>query len=661
MEARNSPLHMLLDCSVQYCVPLYQRGYAWKQASWKTLFNDALNLCFNKDKPSHFLGAIVLIREQELSSSMPPYLLIDGQQRMVSLLLLLAAVRDSSQDSLREKIQDRYLHNRYPDAPEQRSKLVPSQLDYRAFADIILQENEPDSNAAVTQAYNYFKSALAEQVQKGLSLNSFMEAIVARFELVRIELSQSEDPYAVFESLNSTGQKLTAADLVRNHLFMRIADRSREDQQRLYNEYWLPIERNLQGDELSLFIWRFLMKDGHIVLEPETFATFRKSMKNKEPSEYLKELSRYADYFYEITRYKSGSAKLNKLFRSLNAFGNVIILPLTLNLYNLYKTQRLNESQLSACLAKLENFLGRRWACHTPTAGLNKSLMPLCSLLSSQKWEADGLAQAFEKKLASQSYPNNTQLQEKIPARSSFYAPAINLRTKMLLYKIEEAQNSKESLEWEKLTIEHIMPQKLNDAWKASLGGDFERIHAKYINSLGNLTLSGSNSELSNKSFEEKREILKESRLRLNSALSETALWNEQAIAQRTQSLIQTIIKMWPEFAGAEQAASAPPQKLEFLGYTVSLNSYKDLLENTINILQKEAEPEQWQAAADALSVCIDTNPDRWTKSQRLDNGMYLDPNLNAARLHEYCLTALEAAGIGEEEWQVSYKEASPS
>ncbi|MCC6314004.1 MAG: DUF262 domain-containing protein [Thermomicrobiales bacterium] len=549
MNASETSLQSIIEGTKQYVVPLFQRAYSWEQKEWKVLWEDLAELALDTDARQHFLGSIVSMPTATVPQSVAKYLLIDGQQRLTTILLLLAALRDASKSetgTLANEIDDVLLRNRYK-AGDDSYKLLPTQLDRQAFRAVV----EGDGhlfNHQITKAYNYF----AKQIHRrdSPSIDALFSAIVARLIVVSITLDRDDDPHLIFESLNAKGRSLSQADLIRNYFFMRIpADR----QELLYQTYWDPMQR-LLGGSLTEFIRHFLMRKGTVVKQDNVYFSLKQDVDDlgaDEVIDYLKELRTFANYYARLL--DPGAEHRAGLRRQLTRIARLkvtVAYPFLLNLYADEAAGHLNENDLVDIIDSLVNLLVRRFVCGVARSGLNKEFPVLYSQAKRRHHEQPDLpfADAVRHVLTGKGYPRDAQFREHFTTARLYGAGDRREVTKLLLEELEQSFNHKEPVPFDNLTIEHVMPQSLTPEWRAALGDDTDTIHDIWLHTIGNLTLSGYNSPLSNLDFGKKRSILAQSHLEINRDIAQTETWDEAAIRSRAERLAERALDVWPYF-----------------------------------------------------------------------------------------------------------------
>ncbi len=545
MKANEVKLADLLNGTVQYRVPLFQRRYSWGQVEWDQLWKDLSELYGSDENESHFIGAVVTA---PVGGGAPEYaakyLLIDGQQRLTTILVMLKVLgdvaRNAENDFVVEQI-DRHLRN-HTRLPEERAKLQPTQDD-RAGFEAVLAGKEGDTR--FHQAYRRFRERYGEGDEQGqpFDLDRLVTAVLSRLELVSVRLEANDSPHRIFESLNSKGMDLTAADLIRNHVFMRLANDAPR-QEAAYMELWRPMEQQL-GQHFTGFFWRFLMIDGSLPAWDQIFAAFRGKFREVGDAgleDYLVELREYAAAYRQIVAPAEAESDpaIRERMERINRWELETAYPYLLRLYRARALGAVPAGVVAAVLDALESFAVRRSVCGVPTNRLRRIFASLAGRFD----PANALDQCHAH-LAANDWPTDD------PFRASFvtftaYLGSRLWRTRMILERLERTFWGKEKVVvGENVTIEHVMPQTLDEGWRDALGADFANVHATWLHAIGNLTLSSYNSELGNRPFDEKREILKDSGFAMNRSIAEAEDWTEKRIEDRGKALAELATTVW--------------------------------------------------------------------------------------------------------------------
>jgi len=652
MKASETNLQSIIEGTKQYVVPLFQRAYSWDTKNWNTLWTDLLDLCEEEEARGHFIGSIVTAPTDSVPQGVTKYLLIDGQQRLTTLFILLAVIRDQAKSSgsemLAQEIEEVLLTNRFKQGLEF-WKLLPTQADREAFLQL-LQIGETTQQTLIYKAFSFFKRQL--KAGKGPDLVTLKNAIVNDLVLVSIVLHQDDNPHLIFESLNAKGTPLSQADLVRNFFFMKV---SLDKQEGLYESYWEPLREQLQGS-LTEYVRHFLTKDGEFVKQPDVYFTLKQRAEGKSEEQiiaFLKELSKFGEYYVKLLRpSEEPSGVLRERLTRLHRIQVTVAYPFLLNVYDDYANQRVSEDEFASVLDILENFMIRRFVCSVPTNQLNK----IFPTLYAQASEHGSLSEGVKVVLRNRNYPRDTEFRERFVA-SRLYGPGDRgTRTKLILERLESSFGNKEAVKADNLTIEHVMPQTLTDWWKEHLGNEFEATHELFLHTVGNLTLTAYNSELSNADFSYKRQIFKDSHLDLNNWFQGLEEWNEAAIKSRAETLAELALSVWPYFGvarGEEQSVAhtvtgRTPTKVVILGERFSVSSWREVAQKTLETVF-ELDPDAFGQVMSKFPRFVSETGERFRTPRQLSNGTFMESNLSASAINRFCVQVVEEAGLVEE------------
>lgn len=545
-------LHFLEGSDKHFIIPVYQRNYDWKREQCEQLFCDLIEIIDNKFR-NHFMGSIVSIYYYDEAGR--EYLIIDGQQRITTLSVLLLAMYNLLDKGeieatfKKEQIKEDYLVNKYLEK-EKKIRLKPIKEDNEAF--LTLFENDEDyfiNNSHITENYKYFCSKLKECEK---SIDDVFDAIKRLF-IVEIELKQGEDnPQLIFESINSTGLSLTAADLVRNFILMGLTDK---DQKNYYEKYWNKIEKNTDY-KVSDFIRHYLtFRERKIPKQDSVYISFKKYTWNYRlnTEDLLKELLEYSKYYNRFALLNESDKNLNEVLERINKLNITVSYPFFLEIYSDYTQGVINKEDLKEILLLVESFSFRRSICDVSPNALNKIYMTLGREIKNHPDYKENyvviLKYLLKKKKGSQRFPEDKEFAEKFMSKDIYNSKNCSY----ILEKIENFGNL-EKIDVEnllmsnELTIEHIMPKNLSDQWIKDLGVNWRGVHENYLNTIGNITLTAYNREMSNKNFNQKRMMengFNKSKLFLNEHLKKTPRWNEGTIKRRATILKDAALKIW--------------------------------------------------------------------------------------------------------------------
>ena len=609
MKGEAQPLIKFFDGSdKRFIIPLYQRNYDWKEENCEQLFQDLMKM-HGSDRKSHFFGSIV----SSIESGTEDRFIIDGQQRITTVSLLLIAMVnakkaeeiEATDTKLVDKIFKRYLVDEYQE-DERKVKLKPIKKDMDAFDALLYKPKEQyikESN--VTRNYEFFYDKI---VKSGLTIDKLFETI-KKLEVINIKLDEDDDPQLIFESLNSTGLDLSEADKIRNYLLMSLAPSEQDD---LYTRYWNPIEEKTKYNP-SLFVRDYLtMKQGKIGKIDKIYFIFKDYSENEHISraELLKDMHHYASIYFQIDNAKTSSSKVNLRLSQVKTLDSTVAYPFYMSFFEYAQSTEMNEDEICRVLDIIEAYWARRIICNLPSNALNKVFATLhrdiLNLLSKEDSGvkpsyADVLIYVLLKKGRSSAFPIDEDVKGDFATRQVYKMPA-NQRM-FILERLENKDNNEchdvvKQLTDKTISIEHIMPQTLSDKWKVALGEDYERIHQQYLHTMANLTLIGYNSQYSNLTFSEKRDMEKgfnDSAFRLNNYVKSCDKWTEEELKTRQKDLLNVFMTLWPmpvtSFEPTRQEVESAPiddEDFEFTGKKIqayilhgvryTVNTWKDML-----------------------------------------------------------------------------------
>lgn len=557
MEAKLLSLSdFLIQPKTQFIIPVYQRNYDWTETQCRQLLKDIYSVGRNDNYISHFIGSVVFIHDGVYSSAGKRLLtIIDGQQRLTTMTLILYVLslkaREIGNEKLANELFEDYVINKRFD--EEKIKLRPVKKDDKALKYIIENsENDTfDGYSRIIENFNYFKSEIPQEdtdvLLKGISKLVFVEISLER---------QKDDPQRIFESLNSTGLDLSQADLIRNYVLM---DLSPKDQNRIYDKYWfeienLTIEDRSKQTKLSDFIRDFLtFKFRDIPNKNKVFDEFKKRY-NFNNINYLEEvlvdLKNYAKYYSKLINPEvESNIEIRERLKQINKLEINVVYPFLLEVYDDYINNVIDTQAFIEALDLIQSFVWRRFICGLPTNALNKIFMRLYEDITDKSKYVYCLQLSLLMKKGQQRFPTNEEIEAELKVKD-FY----NIQSKNRIYFLErlENYNNNEPVIIEgndDITVEHIFPQKPSLEWRKDLGEKFAEFQLKYTHIIANLTLSGNNGELGNKSFIEKRDMpekgYKASRLFLNKYLSSLNKWTEVELLKRLRILTERIELIW--------------------------------------------------------------------------------------------------------------------
>lgn len=578
MKATEARLLDYLRKSPQFEIPIYQRTYSWTERECRQLWDDVVRTGRNPEVAAHFVGSIVYVEKGLYSvSSQSALLVIDGQQRLTTVMLLLEALARAVGDSepfdgfSARKLRNYYLLN--PEEKDERKyKLLLTQTDKASFLAILERREQPkEPSIRVTENFQLFEQLIAES-KDDLAV---ICAGVAKLVIVDISLNRSQDnPQLIFESLNSTGRELSQADLIRNFILMGLETKL---QAHLYESYWRPMEvafgQEAYATQFDAFMRHYLtVRTGDIPNVREVYEAFKqyeRSGRAGGTEALVADIRGYGRYFCAMALGAETDPDLKHAFQNIRELKVDVAFPFLLELYRDYETKVLSKEDFLAAAQLVEAYVFRRAICSIPTNSLNKTFATLGRALKKDRYLESVKAHLLS--LPSyRRFPDDEEFTRELQTRDLYNFP----RRSYFLRRLEN-EGRKERVDVDEYTIEHVLPQNenLSGQWRAELGAEWQRIQKAYLHTLGNLTLTGYNSEYSDRPFLEKRDMpggFAESPLRLNEALRKCLIWNEEAIRARATSLASRAARVWtaPQLEEAVLATYRPTEPVS-TAYTI--------------------------------------------------------------------------------------------
>lgn len=554
MEATQAQLLSLLDGKKQFTIPIYQRTYSWHLKQCQQLFLDIERIGNDESELSHFIGSIVYFKPGTSPvTSVPELLVIDGQQRLTTVSLLLLALTHflkehpdfTLEDETWEEIQETYIINKHR-KDDSRFKLLLTRKDKTTYTNLVDEMEMTSSHSKrVLENYNFFKGKIHKEnalaVYHGIKKLIIVDVILER---------DKDNPQLIFESLNSTGLDLSQADLIRNYILM---GQPMDKQNDLYERYWFPMEQSF-GENIGSLAWfirdYLTMKEASIPRIDQVYEVYKKFLgsKNgfKSVEEAVKSLHRYAKYYVRIALLKEEDTAIAKKLKEITKLKIDTSYPFLLAVYGDFEEEQINKEEFIEIIGMVSNYVFRRAICGIPTNSLNKTFATLYKRIKRETY-LESVKAAFILMDGYRRFPSDTEFSKELQIKDVY-----NFRSRNYLLESLENHNRKELVNAENYTIEHILPQNQNVSiqWQNELGEDWERTKAKYLHSLGNLSLTGYNSELSDRPFSDKKTIpggFDTSPLFLNESVRAEAKWNEEAILRRASKLADRACLVWKE------------------------------------------------------------------------------------------------------------------
>lgn len=562
MKATEANLLKFLRKSPQFVIPIYQRNYSWTTEQCRQLWSDLMRAGRDEKVQAHFIGSIVYV-ERGLSSvtSQEALLVIDGQQRLTTSTLLIAALAKHFETQglgeFLEAFSNKKLRNYYllnPDEDGERHfKLILSETDKDTLLAILQNTPLPaEASSRITENYALFQELIATHQGE---LESICQGL-AKLMIVDVSLDRAQDnPQLIFESMNSTGLELSQADLVRNFILMGLEPKLQTE---LYKAYWRPMERAFGQAAYMVHFDAFMRhyltaKTGEIPNVREVYVAFKgfaRGLKG-DTRDLVADIHAYASYYCAMALGTETDASLNQAFHDLRELKVDVAYPFLLDIYHDYKQGCLTREEVLRIVRWVEGYVFRRAVCEIPTNSLNKTFAGMSRTLKKDQY-LESVQAAFLLLPSYRRFPREDEFLRKVKERDLY-----NFRSRSYWLRRLENHGRKERVVVEDYTIEHILPQNeaLSKEWQAELGTDWSDIQKKWLHTLGNLTLTGYNSEYSDHPFAYKRDQVTDregnpvgfvhSPLKLNIGLGNVSQWNEAAIKYRADRLAADAVKVW--------------------------------------------------------------------------------------------------------------------
>ena len=566
VQAINTTFRQLIEGTKQFIIPVFQRDYAWETANWQQLWNDISRVSTGSGDRGHFIGSVVHIPDRVVASR-PSHMVIDGQQRLTTLVVLCVALRDhirnangNGSEGLPTPEQlDAYFISNTLETGDFRYKLRLRDADdetIRALADGgSFNELGNRKSVRIVDAYQYFRDKLKEDSTNVAAIYRG----VSELRIVEISLERSmDDPQGVFESINSTGVRLTQGDLVRNYLLMGLEE---TEQTRLYRSHWQRIEAYFRGDNgviddaaMNLFLRDYIaLKEGatresQIPRIYHEFKEYRERTASEVPLEkLLSDIRRFAGYYAAWRgREDMPTERLSQAMHNVRSRGNTTGV-LVMRLFECYEDSRLSTGDFLMALRLIDSYLLRHAVCGNNIRSFWRIFAEM-NLDIQHNDPSNSLHHTMAKERGNYgrwSFPSDGDFARKLQEVDLYHLQIC----RHILDRLEN-DGEKEPSPVGDYSIEHIMPQDLTAEWREMLGEEeADQVHQEKLHRLGNLTLTGFNSQYSNSPFLVKKTIkngFNESAVRLNLYVRSQSTWTVAQIEERGQILAQRATSIWP-------------------------------------------------------------------------------------------------------------------
>jgi uncharacterized protein with ParB-like and HNH nuclease domain len=656
MKANELPITNFLQApNVQFVIPVYQRNYDWTNNECKELINDVIAV-EKYNRGTHFIGSIVFIHEGTYSTSeVKELVIIDGQQRLTTInIIYVALFRFAKENSLQNEadmLLNMFLTNQYVQHESSKLKLKQTDTNSLAFKAIMNgTENEFGHYSNVIENFNYFKSVITQE-----NFNTILNGL-KRLIFVEISLERGkDDPQRIFESLNSTGLDLSQSDLIRNYILM---DLDPKNQNKIFEQIWSPIEENArdlvkQKSVVSDYIRDYLtLRNKKIPNKNKVYLEFKK-LYNEKDETYTQELENIKSLSIHYKKFINPSTiQDNNIRRELEYISRLeinVAFPFLLQVFEDAENGLISLNELIKILKLIQSYIWRRFVVGLPTNALNKIFMTLYSEVDTEEYY-DSIALALIKKRGSAKFPTDEDLKTALKDKDVYN---IQSKNRNYMFELLENYNNREYVNTsnENITIEHIFPQTPNEDWnKALTPDDYFQFKEKYVNTIANLTLSGNNGALSNKSFKDKKEMnrqgaeqgYKYSRLWLNDYLKTTDSWDIANYNARFDLIYSRFLKIWeypdvviPVSENTDEqnlfnAESPTHKKLEYFIFENTKVDEEVIAQMYFYVIEKLYEKNA-QLLLEAKDIFkITRNASDFRAPQELQSGYFIESNIDS-------------------------------
>jgi uncharacterized protein with ParB-like and HNH nuclease domain len=657
MKANELQINSFLQApNVQFVIPVYQRNYDWTNAECTELLHDIISV-ETENRGTHFIGSIVFVHEGTYSTSeVKELVIIDGQQRLTTINILYVALyrfakeNDKQQDA--DRLYNMFLTNQYVKNESSKLKLKQTDTNSLAFKAIMLgTEKGFAAYSNVIENYNYFRSII-DDTNFELILNGLNRLIFVEISLER----DKDDPQRIFESLNSTGLDLSQSDLIRNFILM---DLPPKDQNRIFENIWNPIEENAkdlikQSSLVSEYIRDYLtLRNKKIPNKNKVYAEFKSLYTNKKDEAYQQELenikSLSVHYKKLINPSTVADPTVKKELDYITRLEINVAYPFLLQVFEDAENGLLTKDDLIRILKLIQSYAWRRFIVGLPTNALNKIFMTLYAEVDTEEYY-DSVAKALLKKKGSAKYPTDEDLKTALKEKDLYNTQPKN---RNYLFELLENYNNREFVNTanEQITIEHIFPKTPHEEWDADLSTeDHFLFKEKYLHTIGNLTLSGNNGALGNRSFRAKKEMnidgreqgYNYSRLWLNTYLKSIDNWNVLNYEERFNIIYERFLKIWEypaieinELDDSEElnlfdAESPTHKKLEYFIFEDTKVEEDTIAQMYFYVIKKLFEKNSQLLLSKQDFFKITRNQTDFRAPQEILNGWYIESNIES-------------------------------
>jgi len=682
MDVSQCPLSKLFSGQEQYIVPDFQRPYDWDEADWKVLWKDLEDLMESAINPetayTYIMGSLWVAQEKVSlpGDSVKRWVIIDGQQRLVTLQILLAVIRDEAKErgydpNFTDQLENTQLHNPYQNG-DSRYKVLPRAAlreeasDRADFVRVIDGPRPEKGESRILRAYEFFKKKLRT---KGVPrLNDFFSIMMHNTTFVYTVVDGRDNIYRIFEWINARGKQLTAAHHIRHYFYMVTSYARHAECTQCFYQIEDLIEEAHRTDFFHAYLVTLINR---YIPVKDLYTYLQKQLNDKteqDTVDFLRNIAR-ASRVYQLLL-KPSLEQDPFIQRKLQLFQKGLLSakmahPFLLDVLLSREKGLLDEEVVRDVFTSVENYLMRRHVCGGHRDAMKQLFSALYRMAASRTSLSFG--QAVKEVLADQDYPSNEMFFQRLIHGKLYSQRAKGRKARPVLERLEEALGHKERIEIDgTITVEHVMPQTLTEAWKAYLGEDYERIYSQWVHTLGNLSMTGYNSEMQNALFEKKRPWLANSHFELNKAIAtQNEEWREKEIKARGEALAHKALELWPDLNPVrdqkrQAVTGCSPETLYVLGEEFQISQWKLVLATTLEVIARK-KAEAMPNIAGAFPFLISSSSNGMEEPRRLPNNYWYDAKylskIKSEKVRAQCVNMIQMAGASSEDWRVRTKE----
>jgi len=679
MKANEINLNRFLSqTDTQFVIPVYQRNYDWTVTQCKQLYIDILEAGNNKDLSAHFIGSIVYVHDDVYAASgIRELTIIDGQQRLTTMTLIYLALYrlaiEMEDKALENRINETYLINKFAQE-EGKLKLRPTDNNDGALKYLLRSDNNEEFNkySRLIENFNFFKTRITKE-NYDVVLNGINKLMFVEISLDRTK----DDPQKIFESLNSTGLELSQADLIRNYILMGL---NRKYQNKIYSNYWEIIEKSAKDNtanesRVSDFIRDYLtLENSKIPNKNKVYQEFKEKYPITNVADLennLKPIKRFVKHYSKLINPEIEKDKDIRLqLQNINNLEINVAYPFILKVYDDYISEKINKETFIEVLELIQSFTWRRFIIGLPTNALNKIFMRLYEDVEQENY-LQSIQKSLLKKKGTQRFPRDIEVINSLKEKDVY-----GIKSKNRVYFLERLENYQNN-EFvtingnSDITIEHIFPQNPDPKWKIELGEkEYNLIKEMHLNTISNLTLSGNNGKLGNKTFLEKKNMnidgkeqgYKYSRLWLNRFLSEIDNWNIENIEKRFEIIKNRFLEIW-KFPDIEidtqdfnevnifDAEDPTGKKLEYAIFFNQKLEVKRITNLYIEVVKAlfDLSPKTFFTSELEEKLNVTKNPETCRNATAINDTYFIETNLSSVDKFERLKNILKVFGYEDE------------